>query len=281
MSTVKYSLSVLFVLASLVMQAQYAFELNIDYAMRVGNTDQFSISGELVKGRLEDGKSYFADGGGEFKVTKIISSKTATTVPVASAGEAVSFSAISKNWEPMRGDALKAVTTRPTYTGNGVRYSADKLQEGQLSCKVNGRPYTAFTVTKPVRMRNADMLDLFFEAEDKSVIWIQLNRIQDMKEIPIQTKSDTSNKDRMYVCKFAYMPEGYRPTDLPNNYRAYEDMKGNSGVRVVFLNMYEKKIAFEFNGILRPNSKILEEKPNAGLFYISEGRVDNISWDDF
>lgn len=262
-------------------QAQYAFELKIDYAMRVGNTDQFSISGELLKGRLEDGKYYYSEGGSEFKVTKIISSKTATTVPVASAGEAVSFSALSKNWEPMRGDELKAVTTRPTYTGNNIRYSANKLQEGQLSCKVNGRPYTSFMVTKPVRMRNADMLDLFFEAEDKSVIWIQLNKLTDMKEIPLQTKSDTSNKERMYVCKFAYMPEGYRPTDLPNNYRAFEDLRGNAGVRVIYLNPYEKKIAFEFNGILRPNSKMLEVNPNAGLFYITEGRVDNIGWDDF
>ena len=125
------------------------------------------------------------------------------------------------------------------------------------------------------------MLDMFFEGEDKSVIWLQLNQLTEIADIPHYAKSDTSVKNLMMVCKVAYMPEGYRPTDLPNNYRAYEDMRGNSGIMVTFLNKYEKKISLEFSGILRPNEKILIDKPNAGLFYITEGRVDNISWDAF
>jgi hypothetical protein len=47
------------------------------------------------------------------------------------------------------------------------------------------------------------------------------------------------------------------------------------------LNKYEKKLSLEFSGILRPNMKIIEEKPAAGLFYVNEGRVDNIGWDAF
>lgn len=274
-------LLLLLILFSNAIHAQYAFELKIDYAMRVGNTDQFSISGSILKGRIEVDKNYYAEGGGDFKVKKLISSKTATTVPVASMGESVSFSIEAKNYEPSNGDLLKAVTTRPTYNGNSVRYQADKLPEGVLSCRINGVIYHAATVSKPIYIRSAQVLDMFFEAEDKSVIWMQLNQVPDMDEIPFMTKSDTSEKNRMLVCKLAYMPNGYRPTELPNHYKAFEDLKGNTSVRVVFLNKYENRIALEFSGILRPNAKMLEEKPGAGLFYITEGRIDNLRWDNF
>lgn len=274
-------LLLLILLFSTRLHAQYAFELKIDYAMRVGNTDQFSVSGSILKGRIEVDKNYFAEDGGDFKVKKIISSKTATTVPVASMGESVSFSIESKNYEPGNGDLLKAVTTRPTFSGNGIRYNADKLPEGELSCRINGVMYHASTVSKPIYIRSAKVLDMFFEAEDKSVIWMQLNEVPEMEDIPFMTKSDTSVKNRMMVCKLAYMPEGYRPTELPNHYKAFEDLKGNTSIRVVFLNKYENRIGIEFSGILRPNAKMLEQKPGAGLFYITEGRVDNLRWDNF
>lgn len=271
----------IFLLFSVRLQAQYAFELKIDYAMRVGNTEQFSVSGSIIKGRIEVDKNYFAENGGSFKVKKIISSKTATTVPVANMGESVSFSIETKDYEPGNGDLLKAVTTRPTLSGNGIRYNADQLPEGELSCRINGVRYRATTVSKPIYIRSAKVLDMFFEAEDKSVIWMQLNAVPDMEDIPFMTKSDTSEKNRMLVCKLAYMPEGYRPTDLPNNYKAFEDMKGNTSVRVVFLNKYENRVSLEFSGIVRPNARMLEIKPGAGLYYITEGRVDNLRWDSF
>jgi hypothetical protein len=37
----------------------------------------------------------------------------------------------------------------------------------------------------------------------------------------------------------------------------------------------------EFSGILRANKKLLEDNGSSGLFYISEGRVDNLGWDAF
>lgn len=277
----KYVLAVIICLWSYGSDAQYAFELKIDYAMRVGNTDQFSISGSILKGRIEDDKFYYAEAGQEFKIKNIISAKSATSVPVASAGEAVSFSIITKNYEPERGEVLHAVSSRPTYSGNGIRYNPNKMAEGELSCKINGLVYHAYTISKPVLIKDANILDMFFEAENKSVIWLQLNQVTDIQDVPFQTKSDTTNKNLMMVCKVAYMPEGFRPTDLPNNYRAYEDFRGNSGIMVTYVNKYEKRISFEFSGILRPNKRILEDKPDAGFFYITEGKVDNVGWDNF
>jgi hypothetical protein len=263
------------------MHAQYAFELKLDYAMRVGNTDKYAVSGSLLKGRIEEGKTYFSETSQQFKVTNIISAKTGTTVPVASAGEKVSCSFICKEYEPERGETIRAVTTSPTYSGNSIRYHDKKLPEGTLSCKINGMKYLSTTVSKPVLVKDANVLDMFFEGEDKSVFWLQLNEVTEIKDVPHHAKSDTANHDAMYVCKVAFMPNGFTPTDLPNNYRAFEDFNGNAAIMVTFINKYEHKITFEFNGVLRPNARMLEIKPDAGLFYITEGRVDDIRWDNF
>ncbi|MBL7766921.1 MAG: hypothetical protein JNJ58_12545 [Chitinophagaceae bacterium] len=263
------------------LKAQYAFELTIDYAMRIQNSDQFSVSGVINKGRVESGKTYYLETGEKIVVTNVISAKTATSVPAAGAPEGVSIGITCKEFSPERGTVLKAVSNRGMYSGNTVRTFANQLSEGELSCKVNGRLYSALSVSKPVRVKSADVLDLFFEAEDHSVIWLQLNDFSQIEMFPHHAKTDTSNKDRRLVCRVVYMPEGYRPTDMPNNFAAYEDVKGNAGIVVTSVDKYHKKMSLEFSGILRANNIMLEKYPEAGLFYLTEGRVDHIGWDDF
>jgi hypothetical protein len=262
-------------------EAQFTFELKVDYAMRVGNTDHFSLSGTILSGRLEKSKIYYLEDGTKLLIDNIISSKSATSVPVALVNENVSLAITCKDMEPGRGDILRAITTRPSFGNALPKYNANQLPEGILSCRINGKMYSAKMVSKPVFIKAANILDMFFIAEDESVIWLQLNGFSDISELPHNAKSDTSEKNPSLVCKVAYMPKGYRPTDMPTNYKAYEDMKGNSGIVVVSLNRYKKNIALEFSGILRPNKRILEEGTGMGLFYISEGRVDNIGWDEF
>ncbi|MBK7762378.1 MAG: hypothetical protein IPI46_03265 [Bacteroidetes bacterium] len=261
--------------------AQYTFELHVDNGMQVGNTDNYSVSGTVISGRIEKGKTYFLEDGAEIVIINIISSKTATTVPVANSPENVSLSMRCKNFRPTHGDVMKAISTRPSYGGGTTKIRANTLPEGVLTCRINGRIYRAKAVSKPVHVRSSNMLDLFFIAEDESVIWLQINGFSDIETLPLTTTSDTSQKEMMLICKLAYMPKGYRPTDMPTSYKAYEDFKGNSGIVVTSLNRYKKTLSLEFSGTLRPNAKLLEDQPSAGLFYITEGRVDNIGWDSF
>lgn len=261
--------------------AQFALELQIDYAMRVQNSDLFSVSGTIMSGRVEAGKTYYLESGEKVEIKNLISSKSATSVPVATVNENVSISMQCKNFEGGRGEMLRLVSGRGVYTGSYVPARANKMPEGKLACKLNSRQYIANQVSKPVYIRQADVLDLFFTAEDESVIWIQLNNFSEITATPHQTRSDTSEKDRAKVCKLAFMPKGYRPTDMPNNYVAFEDVKGNAGILITYLDRYRKKIGFDFSGILRPNERMLEERPNAGLFYINDGHVDEVSWDEF
>ncbi len=261
--------------------SQFAFELKVDYAMRVGNTDQFSVSGTILTGRLEKGKTYFLEDGTKIVIENMMSSKTATSVPVALEKENVSLAFTCKDFVPEHGDIMRGITTRPTFGGSAPKYNANQLPEGLLTCRINGKLYKAKMVSKPVYIKSSNMLDLFFIAEDESVIWLQINGFSDIQNVPHQTKSDTSEKNHSLVCKVAYMPKGFRPTDMPTNYRAYEDMKGNSGIVITSINRYKKNIALEFSGILRPNKKMIEESTGGGLFYISEGRVDNVGWDEF
>lgn len=262
--------------------AQFSFELSIDYAMQVGNTEQFSVSGTINSGRIESGKTYFLEDGTKFVVKNIISSKSATSVPVANTNENISMAVLCPTFLLGRGDIIRGITTRPTYSSSNYKYNANQMPEGILSCRVNGKVYSAKAVSKPVYIKASNVLDLFFMAEDESVIWLQLNGFSDIQSIPHQSKSDTSEKNNSLVCKVAFMPKGYRPTDMPTNYLGYEDFKGNAGIVITMLSKYKKKIALEFSGILRPNERMLKEFPEkAGLFYISEGRVDNIGWDDF
>ncbi len=277
----RFLLSLLLSTIVLCVQAQYAFELKITFANRINNSDLFSVSGTLVKGRIEKGKSYFTDGGIKLDIKNIISSTSATSVPVASAPDAVSLSVEAKDFYPDRGELLECLSSRPNVSGNTIRYNPNKMGEGMLSCKVNGQMYTSMSISKPVLIKESDMMDMFFEAEDKSVIWLQINQFSEIKDLPHQTKSDTSVKERVFVCKVAYLPKGYRPTDPPGSYACYEDFRGNAGIIVTQLDRYHKKFAIEFSGILRPNAKAIEEKPNAGIFYLTEGRVDNIGWDAF
>jgi hypothetical protein len=260
--------------------SQFTFELKVDYAMRVQNTDQFSVSGTILTGKLEKGKTYFLEDGTKLLIHNIISSKSATSVPVAGANETVSLAFTCKDFIPERGDIMRGVSTRPSYGSAAPKYNTHLIAEGTLFCRVNGKLYSAKMVSKPIYIKESNILDMFFIAQDESVIWLQVNGFSDIETIPHTTKSDTSEKTPSLVCKLAYMPKGYRPTDMPTNYRAYEDMKGNSGIIITELNRYKKNIALEFSGILRPNEKMLEESA-AGLFYITEGRVDRISWDEY
>ena len=75
------------------------------------------------------------------------------------------------------------------------------MKEGELYCKINGRMYTSYQVSKPVLIKDVDVLDMFFQSEDKSVIWLQLNNFSEIKSIPHTAKSDTSVKERAFECK--------------------------------------------------------------------------------
>lgn len=263
------------------LQAQFAFELKVDYAMQVQNSTKYAVSGTILSGKVENNKIYYLDDGTKLEIKNIISAKSATSVPVALANENVSLSIVSDKFEVIRGETMRCISTKPGYGGTQVKTFANALPEGILSCKVNGKMYDSKAVSKPVYMRQADVMDLFFEAENKTVIWIQINNFSEIKDVPHSTKSDTSVKERALVCKLAYLPLGYRPTDMPNNYMAFEDFKGNAGVIITQIDRYNKKIALEFSGILRPNALMLQERPNAGLFYITEGRVDQIKWEEY
>lgn len=265
----------------LLLKAQYAFEIKVDYAMQVGNTEQYAVSGTIVSGKIENNKTYYLDDGTKLDVKNVMSAKSATSVPVALAGENVSISLVSKKFEVIRGESMRGISTRPGYGGAQVKPFANQMPEGVLSCKINGKMYDSKAVSKPVYMRQADVMDLFFEAENQTVIWIQINNFSEIKDVPHTAKSDTSVKDRALVCKLAYLPKGYRPTDMPNNYIAFEDFKGNAGIVITQIDRYNKKIALEFSGILRPNTLMLEEHATAGLYYISEGRVDQIKWEEY
>lgn len=273
----------LFLLLSLsfLAQAQYAFELKVTMAMRIQNSDRYSISGQLIAGKIEKGKKYFLESGGEISIENLMSSKSGTTVPVAAAPESVSMSVTSKEYEPMPRMVLKGISTRPMYGGSSTNAKLDKMKEGLLKCKVNGRMIEATTVSKPLLIKKSGVLDMFFETDEKQVIWLQLTGLNDIESTPHQTKSDTSQKDVSAMCKMAFMPKGFRPTDMPSNYIAFEDMKGNASILVTVLDRYRKRLAIEFAGILRPNMRMLEDNPNAGLYYITEGRVDNIIWEEY
>ncbi|MBL7754604.1 MAG: hypothetical protein JNM44_09010 [Chitinophagaceae bacterium] len=260
---------------------QYAFELKVTYATRIQNSDQYSISGTLLSGRIESGKTYYLENGSKIEVKNLMSAKTATSVPVAAAPEGVSVGLISKDYEPESRMILRGNATRSVLSGSAVSTHLDKIPEGVLRCKLNGRLYEAVQISKPVYIKQSNVLDLFFQAEDQSVIWLQINGFSDIRDTPHKTSSDTSQKDYSLMCKVAFLPKGYRPTDMPLNYLAYEDVKGNSGITIRTLDRYRKKIALEFSGILRPNARMLDDKPGAGLFYITDGRVDHVGWDEF
>ena len=262
-------------------EAQYAFELKVDLVSRIGNQDLFSISGTLISGRVENGKTYYDTKGAKFDVKNVISSKTATSVPVAAIGEQVSLSVSSKDLDAGRGEVMQCISSRPLQQGMAVRSYGPTLPEGAIRCKMNGRQYSSKVISKPVYMKEADVLDMFYKADDETVLWLQINNFSKIQQFPHTTTTDTANKERELVCKVAYMPKGFRPTDLPNNYIAYEDVAGNASITITNINRYKKSISFDFMGTLRPNRKLLEEKPNAGLFTIQEGHADNITWDAY
>lgn len=262
--------------------AQYAFEMKIDFAMRVKNDeDIFSISGIINSGRVEKGKTYYLENGSKLVIDNIFSQKSSTSTSVANAPEMVALSVTCSGYQIERGDIIKCVATKSAYLLGQSGFNPGKMPEGELSCKVNGRLYTATQISKPVYIKNADVLDMFFEAADKSVIWLQLNHFSEIQQIPHHAKTDTSNHNRVQVCKLAYLPSGYRPSDGASQYKGYEDFKGNAGIAVLFLDRYHKRIGLSFSGILRANDRMLQEKPGAGLFYITEGKIDNLSWDAF
>ncbi len=278
----KYIFLTLAIMFSFSTQAQFAFEMKVNYARQVQNSNQYAVSGVIISGKIENNKTYYLDNGTRFEVKNIISAKSATSVPVALENENVSINLVAKEFEVSQGETIRGILNRPGYGGSEVRTFANQIPEGMLQCKVNGKIFDGQSVSKPVYMRQADVLDLFFRTEQSdAVIWIQINNFSEIKDTPHLLKSDTSITERNLVCKLAFMPKGYRPTDMPNNYLAFEDYKGNAGVLIKVIDRYKKKLSIEFSGILRPNELLLEDRPTAGLFYITEGRIDSISWEEY
>ncbi len=278
----KYIFGIIITLFSLRINAQFAFEMKVNYARQVQNTNQYAVSGIITSGKIENNKTYYLDNGTQFEIKNIISAKSATSVPVAIENESVSINIVSKAFEISQGETIHCILNRPEYGGNTVKTYINKIPDGMLQCKVNGKIFDGQSVSKPIYMRQADVMDLFFRTEQNdAVIWIQINNFSEIRDTPHLMKSDTSVKERNLVCKLAFMPKGYRPTDMPNNYLAFEDYKGNAGVLIKSIDRYKKRLSLEFSGILRPNELLLEERPTAGLFYITEGRIDSISWEEY
>ena len=96
----KFIFSLVCIFCTLGSFAQYAFELQIEYSTRIQNSDQFSISGIVQKGRIENGKDYYLEDGTKLIINNLISAKSATSVPVASAPESVSIGITCKNYWP-------------------------------------------------------------------------------------------------------------------------------------------------------------------------------------
>ena len=68
-------LFLLFSLTLIQTKAQFAFELKVTFASRIQNSDQYSVSGTLLSGRIENGKTYYLENGSKIEENqKIIES---------------------------------------------------------------------------------------------------------------------------------------------------------------------------------------------------------------
>ena len=262
--------------------AQYAFELEVDYATQIGNTNNYSVSGVLLKGSIENDKKYYLTSGAEFDVQNLMSATTATSVKDAKAPERVSVGLKCKNFNPQTGIVLKGISTQPKFIGQEMRDARyEMMPEGILKVDLNGMQFNAQQISKPIKTKQSDVLDMFFKTKGKEVFWLQIVNLSKIEEIPARIVSDTSlyNTDQPY-CKIAFLPDGFLPTDFPNNYKAYEDKSGRASILITSLKKYTFQGSIEFAGPLSPNKKILEENEQAGILQLTNGRVDKIVWEE-
>lgn len=280
------SMKFLFILAltciSFSLQAQYSFELQVDYATQIGNTNDYSVSGQLLKGSIESGKKYYLTSGAEFDVKNLMSATTATSVKEAKSPERVSIGLKCKNFTPKTGVVIKGISTQPKYTGMRMSDNRlDKLPEGILKVNINGMEFKATQISKPIKTKAGDVLDMFFKTKGSEVFWLQIGNLSKIEDLPARVVSDSTlvGTDQPY-CKIAFMPDGFLPTQLPNNYKAYEDKTGKASILITRLKKYTFQATIEFAGPLSPNWKILEENENAGFLTLTNGRVDKIIYEE-
>ncbi len=261
--------------------AQYAFELEVDYSTQIGNTDNYSVSGKLLKGKIENGKKYFTTKGAELNVINLMSAKTTTSVDKAVAPQKVSVGLKCKNFKPKQDVIIQGIATQPNYGGTPVHTFHDQLPEGVLQVKVNGMLFKAKQISTPIKTKAGDVLDMFFKTKTDGVFWLQIGNMNQIETLPIRLPADsTLIGTQQPYCKIAFMPDGFLPTDLPNNYKAYEDKFGNASILITTLKKYTLQATIEFGGPLRPNWKILEENPDAGILTLTDGRVDKIIYEE-
>ena len=70
----KGSLFFIILFFSISVHAQYAFELEVDFSAQIQNSENYSVSGKLLKGKIENGKTYFLESGAKLDIINIISS---------------------------------------------------------------------------------------------------------------------------------------------------------------------------------------------------------------
>ncbi len=262
-------------------QAQYAFELEVDYSTQIGNTDNYSVSGKLLKGKIENGKRYYLTTGAEFKVVNLMSAVTATSVDNAIAPQAVSVGVLSTNFKPKQNVVLKGIATQPSYGGALVTTHANQMPEGHMQVKINGMMFKAKQISKPIRTKMGDVLDMFFKTKSGAVFWLQIGNMSKVETLPKRIVSDTTlEKTDTPYCKVIFMPEGFLPTQLPHNYKGYEDKYGKSSILITQLKKFTFQGTIEFAGRLQPNAKIKAENPEAQAIKLTNGRVDKIIWEE-
>lgn len=260
-------------------RAQYAFELEVGYSSRIKNTNEYSVSGKITKGKIEKGQKYYLTDGSEWTVNNVMSSKTATSVDIASLGEDVSIGITSNNFKPENNVILKGINTRPNYSGQQVRSYRDHLPDDFAQFKINGYKIKTHCFSKPVYTKADDILDMYFKEGDE-VLWLRIGNLSKIENVPAQILCDSNLiGTKIPYARIVYMPKACLPTDMPNNCNAYEDKYGKSSILITTLKKYTYQLTCEFSGILRPNDKILLENPDAGMIQISEGRIDRISYD--
>ena len=261
--------------------AQYAFEIEVDYSARIGNTETFSVSGNLIKGKIEKGKKYYLTTGAELKVVNLMSAITTTSVDKAVAPQKVSLSLVAKNFKPKQHVVLRGTATQPAYGGQLVKTYKDKVPEGMMQVKINGMMFKAKQVSIPIRTKLGDVLDMFFKTKSGAVFWLQIGNLSKIEQVPVRIVSDSTlaNTDTPY-CKIIFMPEGFLPTQLPNNYKGYEDKFGKSSILITRLKKFTFQATLEFGGRLRPNANIKAENPTAGALELTNGRIDKIIWEE-
>jgi hypothetical protein len=150
-----------------------------------------------------------------------------------------------------------------------------------MQVKINGMLFKAKQISKPIRTKLGDVLDMFYKTKSGGVFWLQIGNLSKVENLPLRIVSDSTLEitDTPY-CKVIFMPDGFLPTQLPNNYKGYEDKFGKSSILITRLKKFTFQGTIEFAGILQPNSKIKEENPDAQPIKLTDGRVDKFLWDE-